>query len=239
MKLSILVHNICLILPIFFLFGCIGYTPTYYDDNIEFVICSVSGKSYSDNNDIKVYVDDKEVVVNKQKGCDYSSKNKYKAKEVLYLLPKEYKALENDFVYNISFEVKRERKNKIIKITSPDNSDKIINLHYQITDEKWASGKAEGFSKKETTAAILLLPTNTYEVVLLFSSSVVEVFKGNVIEGGGITIASLAWIPVAVGIDVYNIVIGLPSTAIVNPWTNYKIYQQNVEGYVINKNFEN
>lgn len=66
----------------------------------------------------------------------------------------------------------------------------------------------------------------------------IEVFKGNVIEGGGITIAPLAWIPVAVGIDVHNIVIGLPNTAIVNPWTNYKIYQQNVEDYVINKNFE-
>ena len=127
-----------------------------------------------------------------------------------------------NFFYDILFNVKRERQNKTIKITKHGKPDTIFNLYPQITNEKWASGKSEISSKESTTAAILLLPTNTYETVSICGQAVWGGLKGEP-HTGGVAVSCLAFIPMAIGVDIYNVVIGLPSTAIINPWTNYKI----------------
>jgi len=236
MKFSILAqtsHKICFFLMILFLSGCVGYTPTYYSDNIEFIIY---GLQANDKDEIHVYVDNQETELEKEKISqnnypnhkhNVSSKTIYGGKEILYCSSEEYKTSENESFYNISFKIKREYKNKTIKVTRTGKPDKTINLYYQITDEKWASGKAEISRKADTTAAILLLPTNTYETLSICGQAFGNVFKGDP-HTGGIVISCLAFIPMAIGVDIYNVVIGLPSTVIINPWTNYQI-QQNDE----------
>ncbi len=57
-----------------------------------------------------------------------------------------------------------------------------------------------------------------------------EIFTGNIKEGSLFATTSLfVWLPIAIGVDIYNVVIGLPSTAIVNPWINYQVQQQKGE----------
>ena len=60
-------HKVYFILPIFILSGCIGYTPTYYNDNIEFTVHIVDSSSSDNQNDIHVYIDDKETEFKKIK----------------------------------------------------------------------------------------------------------------------------------------------------------------------------
>ncbi len=216
-------HKVYFILSISFLPGCIGYTPTYYDDNIEFIIHVIDNTSYNKQDDIRVYIDDKEIEFKKEKCTNKDYFSDKKALEITYCSQEKDTSKNNcNSFYDIRFNVKREYRNKTIKITKYGKPDAIFNLYPQITNEKWASGKAEISRKKSTTAAILLLPTNTYETVSAFGETVRDLFKG-VPDSGGITVSFLVFIPMALGVDIYNIFIGFPSTAIINPWINYKI----------------
>ena len=222
-------HKIYFILPIFALWGCIGYTPTYYDDNIEFTVQIFDSVHSNNQDEIHVYIDDKEIEFKKEKNPnkDYSSKNR-RVFKIVYCPQEKYKdtsPTDCKSSYDISFNIKREYQNKTIKITKYGKTDTIFNLHSQITNEKWASGKSEIGLKGKTSAGMLLLPTNTYEVVSVCGQAVGGVFKGEA-DCGAIAISCLAFIPMALGVDVYNIFIGFPSTAIINPWTNYQIQQQ-------------
>lgn len=216
-------HKVRFILPIFFLPGCIGYTPTYYDDNIEFTIHVIDNVPYDKQDDIRVYTDDKEIEFEKEK-CFYKdhSLNK-RALQITYCSQEKDTSKNNcNSFYDIRFNVKREYQNKTIKITKHGKANTIFNLYPQITNEKWASGKSEIGLTGDTSAGMLLLPTNTYKVISVCGEAVRDVFKG-VPHSGGITVSCLAFIPMAVGVDIYNVIIGLPSTAIINPWTNYRI----------------
>ncbi len=216
-------HKVYFILPIFILSGCIGYTPTYYNDNIEFTVHIVDSSSSDNQNDIHVYIDDKETEFKKIKTFNKNYSSDKESLKIAYCSQEEMTIPNNcNSFYDILFNVKREHQNKTIKITKHGKPDTIFNLYPQITNEKWASGKSEISLKESTTAAILLLPTNTYETVSVCGQAVWGVFKREP-HTGGVAISCLAFIPMAIGVDIYNIVIGLPSTAIVNPWTNYKI----------------
>ena len=228
MKFSLLAqisHKICPILMIFFLSGCIGYVPNYLDDNVEFTIHGLAGAAHTDDKDeIHVYVDDKEIEFKKEKksGRNYtwrnlSSHKRQSGKEILYCSTEEYEnslQVKDKFFYDIHFKVKRERQDKIIKITRSGKPDTVFSLHHQITDEKWAESQCDICYNNEKSAAILLLPTNTYAVL---------------VEAAGITPLNWIFLPLSIPGDIYNLVIGLPSTAIINPWTNYQIHQQNGE----------
>lgn len=121
--------------------------------------------------------------------------------------------------------VERLPRNRKLQLTRPGYKDKNFTLVYQKTDEKWAEGRSEWFATGERSASILLLPTNTYEVFSLLGDSVSAMFRGDIKDPLMALGMSFLIMPAAVFVDIYNIFIGLPSTAVINPWHNYRIQE--------------
>lgn len=134
-------------------------------------------------------------------------------------------------------EVPRRSSNQKLLIEENGEFSEII-LKSSITDEKWATqyggevfphvGKSQNYS-----AGYLLLPTNTYIGIRMIPSFLEEsgetLFKGQVVSSLTWFGAAVIAIPCGLIVDVYNIVIGLPSTAIINPWYKYTIEQQKLK----------
>jgi len=124
--------------------------------------------------------------------------------------------------------VNRSWVDKEITVKKEGYKDETVKLKSVATKDRW-SKTSNLFSSKRSSGASLLIPIHT----LLSAGAVVagtgalgaglvtlnghEMSDGLLMEGlGAVTL------PAAAAIDLFNIFIGLPSTAIVNPWTEYK-----------------
>lgn len=120
--------------------------------------------------------------------------------------------------------VERRCGDRKLKLVRAGKDDLNFTLKRQLTDEKWAYGELGGdrIGTGDVSAAWLLLPTNTAFTLYFFGEGVGLLFT-NPSFGAAMAGGSLAGLPVAVVLDVYNLFIGLPSTALINPWYNYRL----------------
>ena len=114
--------------------------------------------------------------------------------------------------------IEREFRDQQIIIQKQGFKDYSYKLVSEWTDEDWAT---------EGSAATLLLPLNTIEYLGQFITGIGMTFTGEYQGLAMIMSGAIVTIPEFVG-DVYNIVIGLPSTAIINPWRKYKYQKEKV-----------
>ena len=109
----------------------------------------------------------------------------------------------NDYV---NFTVFRSWFDKEVIIKKPGYQDYKLQLSSEWSDEKWARWQPLLSSPSNESGALLMIPYNTlYILAHTFSEPPV-----------------LLCLPVTLVIDVYNILIGSPSTALINPWKKYE-----------------
>lgn len=202
-------------MSILILSSCIGYIPEYYDTRET--IIPVYGLKITDN--VKAYVDDEPAEITTSgitytfdKGhnfqWDKNCADNKKECSIYTTLPK--------------IKVNRLPKDRKLKLTRDGYEDLHFTLKNQLTDEKWAKGHGEFWATGEAPATVLLVPSNTLSTVYALWIGLRETFE-DPLSGIKITTLSLAGLPVAMAVDIYNLSIGLPSTVILNPWYNYRI----------------
>lgn len=196
------------LLAVFMLSGCWGYVPKYYDKEQEIFVHG----DFDDN--IHIYVDDKELKTDKkiEKYSD-CGKNIANCDNI-----KERKKL--------SFKIPRSSSDKQISIVQNGVEVEKVQLIAELTDEKWAQGIMYEVSQnagKKKSAAVLLLPTNTYYGLEEIITDIPRMNGDNAM----VLMAIIVCLPVSLATDIYNIVIGFPSTAVVNPWFEYSLQPEN------------
>ena len=110
--------------------------------------------------------------------------------------------------------LKRSYSDKTVIIKKAGFKDYELNLTSQWTDEKWATAYGSGDQTQDvdTSSWGLFVPTHTLESVLLVP-----------VLGIGIL-----YLPGALLVDIYDLLIGGPSTVIMNPWRSYNIQEEQI-----------
>ena len=112
----------------------------------------------------------------------------------------------------VDLTVYRSWSDKNILIKKHGYQDYHLPLHSVWSDEKWAKWAPLMAKQEQKSGAFLMTPYNTFFVF------------GHTLEEPPIILC----LPVALIVDVYNIVIGGPSTALINPWKKYE-YDTNIQ----------
>ncbi|MBP3346787.1 MAG: hypothetical protein J6L86_07175 [Alphaproteobacteria bacterium] len=127
----------------------------------------------------------------------------------------------------VAARVKRDSQEHELRLKRPGYQDIVFRLSPQYTNELWSEGHNEWFGRRESNHWHMLLPYNTVAGIGVSVVAMVAVpkylVKGNFIKVGKHIGYGIAAIPVGLVQDIYNIVIGIPSVYIINPWTNYKL----------------
>ncbi len=207
--------KVFIILSILILSSCIGYIPEYYDTREALI--PVYGLKITDN--VKAYVDDEPAEITTS-GITYTFDKGHN-------FHWDKKCIDNKkecsiYAHLPKIKVNRLQKDRKLKLSREGYEDLYFALKSQLTDEKWAKGYGEFIVTGEAPAAVLLVPSNTLSVVYALWKGLRVTFE-DPLFGIKMTTLSLAGLPVAMVVDVYNVSIGLPSTAIINPWYNYRI----------------
>lgn len=138
-------------------------------------------------------------------------------------------------IENNRINISRSSSNQKLIIDNNENLSEII-LQSKITKDKWAVQYGyEIFPHINNgqyyySASYLLLPTNTYNGIRIvpdfFKEFGQQLSNGNIIYSVGCLGGAILAIPGGLIVDIYNIIIGLPSTAIINPWYSYTVVEK-------------
>ena len=127
----------------------------------------------------------------------------------------------------VAARIKRDSQEHELRLKRPRYQDIVFRLSPQYTDELWAEGHNEWFGRNESNHWHMIIPYNTGAAIAVAGVGIISIpellGKGNFIEAGKNTGISIIAIPVGLVQDIYNIIIGIPSVYIINPWTNYKL----------------
>ena len=111
-----------------------------------------------------------------------------------------------------NFDVYRSWLDKEVVIKRQGYKDYHLELQSTWSDEKWAKWAPLLAEKHKESGALLMTPYNTFYIFT-------HMFEEP---------AAILCLPVTLILDVYNIVIGGPSTALINPWKKYE-YNTNIQ----------
>lgn len=207
--------NSFIIFCLVWLSGCIGYIPQYYDSEITDV--PIYGLKIT--KDVKAYVDGKPAEITTLGRNWYFNKG-HNFEWDAYCVKNKKKCYSGGNLPKIR--VNRLKEDRELTLTRPGYKDLHFVLKRQLTDEKWAHGTAELFVIGDMTAAVMLVPSNTLLTLYAFGKSIGYIPE-DALTGTATSSLALVGLPAAMGVDVYNLLIGLPSTAVVNPWFNYRL----------------
>ena len=119
--------------------------------------------------------------------------------------------------------VKRSSDPLIITLSKEGFEDKKIELESHLTDEKWAEISTLSGKRDDSSVLTLLVPMNTPGCTGegFVASSMGAAMSGKPYLFLLTPIGIVVGFVVGVGTDIYNIVWGIPSTIITNPWYEY------------------
>lgn len=122
--------------------------------------------------------------------------------------------------------VNRSWRDKEITIKKEGYKEEKVKLKSVVTNDKWAGSF---FGSGRESAAFLLIPAHTIISAGALVGGIGAMGIGALtldkeIMGGGAAIGTMGAIalPAGLAMDTFNIAVGIPSTAIVNPWAEYK-----------------
>jgi len=122
--------------------------------------------------------------------------------------------------------VDRSWRDKEIIVKKEGYKDEKVKLKSVATKDKWAG---EGFGSGHSSASMLFVPVHTAISAGAVVASPVVAVGGAVSNepevlamAPAIGAAGLLSLPFSIGMDLFNIFIGAPSTAIKNPWREYE-----------------
>lgn len=111
---------------------------------------------------------------------------------------------------HVNFSVFRSWFDKEIIIKKQGYKDYHLQLNSEWSSEKWAEWHPLLAASRQESGGLLMLPYNTGFIL------------GHMFEEPPVILC----LPVTILLDVYNMLIGGPSTAILNPWKEYKYETQ-------------
>lgn len=127
----------------------------------------------------------------------------------------------------VAARVKRDFQKHELRLKRAGYQDIVFSLTPQYTDELWAEGHNEWAGRGEASHWNMLLPYNTgagfVMAAIAFIGASDSIKEGNFKGFWRFLGIGVAVVPVGLVQDVYNIIIGIPSVYILNPWMNYKL----------------